>query len=86
MVTDNAECRISYDKTVPLRDRVGNLIGEALVTMRHGNIIISAEIKPNSTLGKELMRREGPMVLDFNNYVKENTELERAYPEEPSTS
>lgn len=62
---NNDETRISFDKHVPLRDKAGNLIGEALVTMRHGNVIISAEIKPNSSLGQELMRREGPMVIDF---------------------
>lgn len=62
---NNDETRVNFDKTVPLRDKAGSLIGEALVTMRHGNIIISAEIKPNSVLGEELMRCEGPMVLGF---------------------
>ncbi|QPX71419.1 hypothetical protein SscP1EGY_21 [Streptomyces phage SscP1EGY] len=63
MSTD--ETRVNFDKHIPLRDKANNLIGEALVTMRHGNVIITAEIKPNSALGQELMRREGPVVLDF---------------------
>lgn len=61
----NDETRVSFDKTIPLRDKDGNLLGEALITMRHGEIIISAEIKPNSPLGRELMRHEGSMVLGF---------------------
>lgn len=62
---NNDETRINFDKIVPLRDKTGNLIGEALVTMRNGNIVISAEIMPHSVLGQELMRCEGPMVLGF---------------------
>ena len=62
---NNDETRVSFDKTIPLRDKAGNLLGEALITMRHGEVIVTAEIKPNSTLGRELMRREGPLVLEF---------------------
>lgn len=61
----NDETRVSFDKTIPLRDNKGELVGEALITMRHGEIIISAEIKPNSSLGRELMHQEGAMILRF---------------------
>jgi hypothetical protein len=59
------ETRVNFDKNVPLRDEPGNLIGEAVITMKHGEILITAQIRPDSTLGQELMRRQGPMILAF---------------------
>lgn len=65
----NDETRVNFDKTVPLRDKEGNLVGEATVTMKFGEILINAQIKPNSTLGRELMRCEGSLTINHN--VKE---------------
>ncbi len=67
-MTNNDETRVNFDKNIPLRDREGNLLGEALVTMRFGEIIISAQIDPLSTLGRELMRRQTPLYLDFKSH------------------
>ncbi|WP_218969604.1 hypothetical protein, partial [Streptomyces sp. JV178] len=44
---------------VSLRSESGELLGEALVTMRHGDIIISAEINPNTSFARKLMAAEG---------------------------
>lgn len=61
------ETRVNFDKTVPLRDKDGNLVGEATITMKFGEILINAQIKPNSVLGQELMRCQGPLVISHKN-------------------
>lgn len=56
---NNDETRINFDKHVPLRSESGELLGEAMVTMKHGEIIITGQFNPNTDFARKLMAAEG---------------------------
>lgn len=62
----NDECRINFDKHVSLRDENGVLVGEAVVTMKFGEILINAQINPLSGIGQALMRTEGSLSIGYS--------------------
>jgi hypothetical protein len=71
-VTNNDETRVNFDKHIPLRSESGELLGEAMITMKHGEVIITGQFNPNTEFARDLMTADGSFTI-------------RAYKQPPST-
>jgi hypothetical protein len=72
-VTNNDVTRINFDKHIPLRSESGELLGEAMVTMKHGEILITGQFNPNTEFARKLMATNGSFSIATPDEASEET-------------